>query len=194
MVSLTSNEKIILLILLKNFTGYYNSNSISRHVKISRVGAGKILKKFLKEKIVSSKIIGKSIIYKLKLEDDYTKRLISFLLADEANNFKRWNEEFKELFKEGRIIILFGSSIKNYSTSNDIDIMIVMDKKDIKEVNTILKEKEKIFPKPIHAIKLTYDNLLKNIKNKEMIDIIKNGMILYGYDKYVELIKNVTSI
>src|SRR3989344_4118001 len=192
MIQLTKKERELLLILFKDFTSYYNANSISKILKITHVGAQKIFKRL--NNILISKRIGKSIIHKLKLEDDYTKKLISFLLADEANNFKRWNEEFKELFKEGRIIILFGSSIKNYSTSNDIDIMIVMDKKDIKEVNTILKEKEDIFPKPIHAIKLTYDDLLKNIKNKEMIDIIKNGIILYGYDKYVELIKNVTSI
>ena len=192
MIQLTKKERELLLILFKDFTSYYNANSISKILKITHVGAQKIFKRL--NNILISKRIGKSIIHKLKLEDDYTKKLISFLLADEANNFKRWNEEFKELFKEGRIIILFGSSIKNYSTSNDIDIMIVMDKKDIKEVNTMLKEKEDIFPKPIHAIKLTYDDLLKNIKNKEMIDIIKNGIILYGYDKYVELIKNVTSI
>ena len=192
MISLTKKEREVLLILFKDFTSYYNANSISKILKITHVGAQKIFKRL--NNILISKRIGKSIIHKLKLEDDYTKKLISFLLADEANNFKRWNEEFKKLFKEDRIIILFGSSIKNYSTSNDIDIMIVMDKKDIKEVNTMLKEKEDIFPKPIHAIKLTYDDLLKNIKNKEMIDIIKNGIILYGYDKYVELIKNVTSI
>ena len=192
MIQLTKKERELLLILFKDFTSYYNANSISKILKITHVGAQKIFKRL--NNILISKRIGKSIIHKLKLEDDYTKKLISFLLADEANNFKRWNEEFKELFKEGRIIILFGSSIKNYSTSNDIDIMIVMDKKDIKEVNTMLKDKEDIFPKPIHAIKLTYDDLLKNIKNKEMIDIIKNGIILYGYDKYVELIKNVTSI
>ena len=192
MISLTKKERELLLTLFKDFTSYYNANSISKVLNITHVGAQKIFKRL--NNILISKRIGKSIIYKLNLEDDYTKKLISFLLTDEANNFKRWKEEFKELFKEDRIIIIYGSSIKNYSASKDIDIMIIMNQKDLKEVNKIIKEKEKILPKPLHALKLTDDDLLNNIKNKAIIDAIKNGIILYGQDKYVEIIKNVTSI
>jgi len=192
MISLTKKEREALLILFKDFTSYYNANSISKILKISHVGAQKIFKR-LKDILISKKI-GKSIIYKLNLEDDYTKKLVSFLLTEEANNFKRWKEEFRELFKENRIIIMFGSSIKNYSASKDIDIMIIMNKEDAKEINNILKEKEKILPKPIHAIKLTHNDLLNNIKKEAMIDIIRNGIVLYGENKYVELIKNVTGI
>ena len=191
---MTKNERELLLILFKDFTNYYNANSISKILNITHVGAQKIFKRL--SNILTSKRIGKSIVYKLNLDEDYPKKLISFLLTEEADNFKRWKEEFKELFKKDRIIIMFGSSIKNYSVSKDIDIMIVMDKKDIKEINEIIKEKEKILPKPLHVIKLTDDDLLTNVKNKKkaIIDIIKNGIILYGQDKYVELIKNVTSI
>ena len=67
--------------------------------------------------------------YKLNLEDDYVRNLIAFLLADEANNFKRWKDEFKDLFKGERIVILYGSTIKNYEKAEDIDVMIVIKKK-----------------------------------------------------------------
>lgn len=195
MVSLTQKERETLLILFKDFSTFYNANSISKILGISHVGAQKIFKRLLKENLLTDKKIGKSIIYKLKLEDNYARQLIAFLLADEANNFKRWKEEFKELFKKDRVVMMYGSAIKNYAQARDIDVMIVVDKKDIKEVNNVLKKKEEILPKKIHAIKLTHQDLLENLKkkNKVVIDVIKNAIVLYGQDKYVEILKDVTS-
>lgn len=195
MVTLTQKEKEALLILFKDFTNFYNANSISKVLNISHVGAQKILKRLLKQNLLINRKIGKSIIYKIELEDDYTRKLIAFLLADEANNFKRWKDEFKELFKKDRIIMIYGSVIKNYAQANDIDIMIVIKKAEYKEVIKIIEKKQNILPKKIHSIELTANDLLQNIKQKKEapIDIVKNAIILYGQDKYVEIIKNVTS-
>ncbi|MAG73732.1 hypothetical protein CL620_05410 [archaeon] len=193
MLSLTQKERETLLILFKDFTSYYNANSISKILKISHVGAQKIFKRLKIENLVINKKIGKSVVYKLNLEDNYVKQLIAFLLADEANNFKRWKEEFKELFKKNRIVMMYGSAIKNYAQAKDIDIMVVIEKKDIKEINNILKEKEKILPKKIHSIKLTSQDLVENIKKKDkaIVDIVKNAIILCGQDKYVRILKNM---
>ncbi len=194
MTSLTKKERETLLILFKDFTSFYNANSISKVLNISHVGAQKIFKRLLHENLVISKIIGKSITYKLNFNEAYLSQLIAFLLADEANNFKRWKEEFKELFKKDRIVMLFGSAIKDYAHARDIDIMIVLENKDVKEVNKVLKKKEETLPKKIHAIKLSPQDLLNNLKNKDkaIVDIVKNAIILYGSDKYVEILKNVS--
>ena len=195
-MSLTKKERETLLALFKDFTTFYNANSISKALNISHVGAQKIFKRLLQENLVVSKTIGKSITYKLNFDDSYASQLMAFLLADEANNFKRWKEEFKELFKKDKIIMLFGSAIKDYAHAHDIDIMIVMENRDVKEVNAILKKKEEILPKKLHAIKLTSQDLSDNLKKKDkaMVDIVKNAIILYGQDKYVEILKNVTSL
>lgn len=194
MVTLTQNEKRALLILFKDFTNFYNANSISKLLDISHVGAQKIFKRLLEQNLLINRKIGKSIVYKLKLEDDYVRKLIAFLLADEANSFKRWKEEFRELSEKAKIVILYGSVIKNYSKADDIDVMIVIDKKDVKEIDKIIKQKQEILPKSLHAIKLTHKDMIKNLnkKNKALIDIVKNGVVIYGQDKYVEIIKGVT--
>ena len=196
MISLTEKERETLLILFKDFAAYYNANSISKILRISHVGAQKIFKRLLKENLIKDHRIGKSIIYKLKLEDDYVRKLVSFLLADEANSkFKMWEEEFKVLSKEKRIVMLFGSVTKNYVAARDIDILIVIDKKDYKEVKKTINEKQELLPKALHSIEMTEEDLIKNIKKKQgaIMDIIKSAVILYGQDQYVEVIKNVTS-
>lgn len=196
MIRLTEKERETLIILFKDFATYYNANSISKLLKISHVGAQKIFKRLLKGNLLKSQQIGKSIIYKLRLEDDYVRKLIAFLLADEANSkSKRWKEEFKELFKGGRIVILFGSTIKNYEAARDIDLMTVIDKKDYQEVKKITDKKSELLPKKLHSINITEQELASNLKQKKeaMIDIVKNAIILYGQDEYVEVIANVSS-
>ncbi len=185
-----------MLILFKDYTTFYNANSISKVLSISHVGAQKIFKRLLQENLVICKTIGKSIIYKLNFSNDYVINLVAFLLADEANKFKRWKEEFKELFKKDRIVMLFGSTIKDYAHAHDIDLMIVLKNKEVKEVNAILKKKEEILPKKLHSIKLNQHDLLENLKKKDkaFVDIIKNTIILHGQDRYVEILKNVTSL
>ena len=138
----------------------------------------------------------------MNFNDNYVCQLIAFLLADEANSFKRWKEEFKELFKKDMIIMIFGSAVKDYAHAKDIDLMIVMENKpaekpkQIKELNKILKKKEEILPKKLHVIKLTHQDLSENLKNRNtaIIDIVKNAIILHGQDKYVEMLKDVTII
>ena len=195
MVTITRKEKEAILLLFKDFTSYYNANSLSKVLDISRIGAMKILKKLLNENLLVSKKIGKSIIYRVKLEDDYVKHLIAFLLTDEANDFKRWKEEFKELFKGNRIVMLYGSAIKNYSAAKDIDLMLIIKRTDYAAIKKIVEERQNMLPKKIHAIELTANDFLQNIKEKKKaaIDTIKNAVILYGQDKYVTIIKNVSS-
>ena len=195
MKDLKKKEGENVLILFKEYTNYYNANSISKILNISSVGAQKILKRLHRENVVISKTIGKSITYKPNFNDTYVSQLVAFLLADEANKCKRWKEEFKELFKKDRIIMLFGSAIKDYAHAHDIDMMIVLENKEVKEVNTVLKKKEEILPKKLHAIKLTHQDLLENLKKRDrpFVNIIQNAIILYGQDKYVEIFKHVTS-
>ena len=195
MATLTIKERETILRLFKDYTTFYNSNSMSKILNISHVGAQKIFKRLLQENLVVSKTIGKSITYKLNFNDDYVRQMVAFLLADEANKFKRWKEEFKDLFKKDRIVMLFGSAIKDYAHAHDIDLMIVLGNKDIKEVNAILKKKGEMLPKKLHAIKLTHQDLLENLKKQDaaMVDIVKNAIVLYGQDKYVGILRNVTS-
>ena len=196
MVQLTENEKKALLILFKDFTSYYNANSISKKLGISRIGSMKILKKLEEGGILTQEKIGKSIVYKPNLDDDYVRDVIAFLLSDEANNFKRWKDEFKELFKEGRVVMIYGSTIKDYSKARDIDVMIIRKKGEAGAIYKLITERQIFLPKKIHAIDLTSEEFIKNVKQKKkaIVDTVKNAVILYGQSKYTGLIKNVTNL
>ena len=195
MIELTKKEQEALLIIYKDIANFYNANSLSKELGITQVGAMKILKRFEKNNILLSKKIGKSIVYKINIEEEFVQKLIAFALINEASKYLRWKDEFKSLYGKDRILLFYGSASRNYSNAKDIDIFIVIDKKDFHEVSKKLEQIQSILPKKLHAIKAIREDLIKNIKenNKSMIEIIKTAIVLYGYDKYMEIVNGFTS-
>ena len=195
MKSLTNKEIEILLILLKDISIDYNSNNITKKIKITPAGAFKAMKNLEKNNLIIGKKMGKAIFYKINLDDYYNFRIMETLLINEARTkASRWLYEFKDLYKHTEIVIIFGSIIKNQKNANDIDILIVPKKEN--NINKIIKERRLISTKPIHIIKQTKKDLENNLKKKDkvILNIIKNGYILYGYEKILEAIKNVPHI
>lgn len=185
----TATEKKALLTLIKDYTADHNANTLSKEIGISHVGTQKMLKRLEEQGLLTSKRIGNAIVYKPKL-DDYTTKFFSFLLADEARNHQRWKEEFRDLSKEDRIVMIYGSAIRDYTTAKDIDIMVVTNKRE----DATIKRIDSVLPKPIHAIQLTEDDLKHNIRQKQeaTVDIIRTAIVLFGQDKYLEVLKDVT--
>ena len=92
--------------------------------------------------------------------------------------------------------MLYGSTIRDYTKARDIDIMILRKAGDSGQIHKVISEKQQLLPKKIHAIDLTSQEFMKNVQNKQVavIDIVKNAIILYGQNKYAELLKNVSSL
>ncbi|MDO8517439.1 MAG: hypothetical protein Q7S33_04935 [Nanoarchaeota archaeon] len=195
MIELTRKEQEALLIIYKSVANFYNANSLSKELEITQVGTMKLLKRFEKNNILLSKKIGKSIIYKINIKEEFVQKLIAFALINEAGKYQRWKDEFKSLYNKDRILLFYGSASRNYSNAKDIDIFVVIDKKEFREINKKLEEIQKILPKKLHAIKATKEDLVKNIKedNKAMVEILKTAIVLYGYDEYMGVINEFTS-
>jgi len=148
------------------------------------------LKRLEKNSILLSKRIGKSIVYKCNIKEELVQKLIAFALINEAGKYQRWKDEFKSLYEKDRILLFYGSASRDYSNAKDIDIFIVINKKDFPKVNKNLEKIQGILPKKLHAIKATKEDLEKNIKenNKAMIEILKTAIVLYGYDNYMGVV------
>ncbi len=195
MIELTKKEQEALLLIYKNVTNFYNANSLSKELGITQVGTMKILKRFEKSGILISKKIGKSFVYKVNIEEEFVEKLIAFALINEAGKFQRWKDEFKGMHKKGRIILFYGSASRNYSQAKDIDVFLILEKKEIPGISKEIEKIQGVLPKKLHVIKATKEDLVRNIKdnNKSMIEIIKTGIVLYGYDDYMEVVNGFAS-
>ncbi|MBI4453331.1 hypothetical protein HY636_01690 [Candidatus Woesearchaeota archaeon] len=196
MTALTSKENEALLKLFKDFNNDYNANSISKQIGTTPRGALKILKNLHKQGLLTAKQMGKATFYKVNLKDYYAARIIETLLINEAReNASRWLSEFEDLFKDLEIAIIFGSIIRQPKTANDIDLLLIFRQKNIKNVKHFISEKNKILLKPIHPIMQSRQDIMNNLNKKDpvILNALRRGYVLHGYDKLIGVIKCVTS-
>ena len=194
MSSLTPKENEVLLTLFKDFSKDYNANSISKQVGITPRGALKILKNLQKQQLLISKQFGKAVFYKLNLDDYYTFRTIETLLISEAREkASRWLSEFRELFKDIEIVIIFGSIVREPKKANDVDLLLVFKEDKMKSVKHFISEKNKILLKPIHPVIQSSNDIKGNLKKKDpvVLNVLRRGFVLSGYDKLIEVVKSV---
>lgn len=189
MGNMTKEQEIIKL-LFKDSLTFYNSRSISNIVGISHAGAFKILKKLEKRQIVNPLRVGKAIIYSLNKENPITLREIEMVLTLEAQNYKRWIEEFKNIQDKVKFAILFGSIIKNESSAKDIDLLIIADKEKFSDVRKLIKERDKFLNKKVHLLLQTPEEFTFDLgnKNKVTLEIIKKGIVLFGQEEARKII------
>ena len=193
MKDITENEMNFILTILKNPEQELNSRNISKIIDMTPMGSLKIAKRLEKQGIISSKLIGRAIIYKLNLDKDYVKQYIKFLLQREAEYSsaytKRWIAELKKI-KKAEIIVLFGSVLKKSDEAKDIDILIVVEKGDLNNAEKEIEEINLLNKKKIHPIFQTKEDLKRNIKflDKVILSSIK-GIIILGEENFIEAIR-----
>jgi predicted nucleotidyltransferase len=195
MTASTDLDKRIVLRLFKDLDADYNPSNISKTLNVTRMGAYKSMKFLEKDQIIEGKTLGKATFYRLRLDDEYTRKNVETLLLEEAKAHGRWKEEFKDIFDHVQIAVLFGSILRDQAKANDIDLLLIYDKKNESYVQKAIDEKNRILTKKIHAIKQTKKDLMQNIQKKDnvVLDAIRTGIVLHGYEDYVGVIKDVTS-
>ena len=194
MKGLSDKEIEILLLLIKDFSADYNANSISKKVSTTPAGAFKAMKSLQKRGLVVGKKMGRAVFYKVNLEDYYTLRIMeTLLISDSRAKASRWLDEFEGLFAHAEIIIVFGSIVKDSKKANDIDLLAVLKKEKAALLNSAVKERRLISTRPIHLIKQTLQELGSNLKKRDkvILNILKNGYVLWGYEKLLGVLKDV---
>ena len=192
-----ASEKII-KIFLKEFYLNHTVSSLAQRLGMSRVGIWKILKKLESSKLIVLSSIGngKTSVYTVKLNWDniLVEKKLAFLLSEDALRQERWRFNFAELEKNVSFLLLFGSILHSPKEARDIDIFVVVDnKKDFKTIDEIMLKIQGTQSKKVHFIDLTEGEFEKelNNKNKAYINALAKGVVLYGQENFIKLIKRL---
>jgi DNA-binding Lrp family transcriptional regulator len=191
----TQTEKRILKILATDISNEHNASSLANELGITRMGAHKAVKELVMKKLVKGKKLGKSTFYHLDFNDSYTRKNVELVLIEQSKAYQRWVDEFSEIQKYVKIIILFGSVLKNASSAHDIDLLLVFDKRKNRRINELIAQKNQVLTKRVHPIKQTPNDFLTNLKieDRVLLSAIRTGIVLYGFENFLEVINNVTS-
>ncbi len=187
----------VLAVLLKEPFAIHTATSIAKALGITRQGVWKILNKLAENSLIILEFVGKTktstATIKLNWSNPLTEKTLSLLLMKESLKQQRWRSNFAELKSNTNFLILFGSALINQKEANDIDILVIANKKDFKAIEMIVIKVQQTQLKKIHLIDLTVAEFSYELKkpNKSYIDAIKKGMVLYGQDNFVQFIRGL---
>lgn len=193
MQEITNNEINFVLRVFKSPEHEYNANSIAKLIGISSMGALKIAKRLEKENILISRELGQARFYKLNIASDYAKQYLKFLLKREAEQsgsyVKVWISEIRKL-TNADAAILFGSVLKKHKYANDIDIVLLVDKKRFQKLKKEIENINLVNVKKLHPVYQTKEDFRRNIKKEDkiLLNAIK-GIAVFGEDIIMELLE-----
>ena len=196
---LPANLTKIIEFVFRNIPNKFNVNQLSRILKISVGSAYKILKSLEEKNIVTSRKIGNGIYYALNLGNKETENIVELVLIDSRNDSLAKNslasiyaKDLRETEKFSKAVILFGSIIER-KDANDVDVLFIINKGKTKAVEDFCLKLSNLRPKMVNPLSMTTADFRKNVKkqDKVVMDILKNGIILFGEDEIIKTLKGI---
>ena len=192
-----SIEKILIAIV-KHLDGNLTISSLEEILKMSHVGVWKAIKKLESEGMIILKTAGNKknspYIIHLNWNNSLVSKTLALAIEQEALKHKRWLFNFVELESKVDFLILYGSILFSEKEASEIDILSIISKKNISmEIDRAIIKIQQTQIKPIHNIILSPDGLKDEIKKPNMafVSAIKEGVVLFGHDKFVAFMKEM---
>lgn len=194
MYSVSSNEQLVLLLLCKRSLNA-TAAQLARLTGLSSMGVGKILSSLESRGIVASEMIGRSKRFRIRYENAFVRRFLSFLLHKEAeeseSRIKRWVVDLRRLEAKASIGVVFGSVLER--EPHDIDVLLVTEQETVSDLRTAIDDLGTLAPHPIHSVLQTRADLERNAATDPVVENAVRGIVLFGYEDFVEVMGHVTS-
>ncbi|MEW5896788.1 MAG: helix-turn-helix domain-containing protein [Nanoarchaeota archaeon] len=197
MVTGDLTAKRVLLHLLKDFTSTHTITTLAKELGLSRVGIWKVLKRLKDNKFILVKTVGtgrtSTSIITLNWENPLVEKTLSLYLIEEALKQRRWQMNFEGLGDVTDSVILYGSILQSPQQANDIDIIGISSKKNFVKIQNTIDKVQKTQSKKVHSLNFTGSEFKVELKksNKAFIDAVKRGVILFGQENFVKLIRGL---
>jgi len=189
----TENELKALNFLTRRPDENYSINGLSKQIGLTPMGAQKILKRLEKAGMVKHKKMANAMFYQLNFDSDVARKAAELSLFEEIPNpyARAQAKDIERLRPFVRAAVLFGSVLKKGEGANDIDVLVVVEKKEYAAFQAAIKKLQALKPKRIEPVIQSPEDLVHNIKTRVpvMLEIIKTGKILWGQDAIVNALK-----
>ena len=170
MLSLSDNEFSVLSFLVRNFTERLTIRNIAQRLNFSPAGVFNILKKLEKNNIVVGQKLGTGLFYAINFENKVAEHLAAIVLL--------YSEEKAEIdvnqLKQAKAAIFDKKSL--FLITDNVTVIDI----SIPNIEVITKTEDEII------------DLLRK-KDLQTLQILKKGVVLFGEDKIVGIIKNCIS-
>ena len=189
MLSLSDNEFSVISFLVRNFTEKLTIRSIAQRLNFSPAGVFNILKKLEKQNIVVGQKLGTGLFYSINFESKIAEHLSAVVLLYSEEKI----EIDVEKLRQAKAAILDMSVNRKAISDHDKKSSIFYEKTLLLVVDNVT-----ILDVSIHNVEIitkTEDEVIALLRKKDsqMLKMLQNGVVLFGEDKVLELIKKCIS-
>ena len=180
--------------LFKHFKDKYNSRQLATVLNINHAHANKLCNLLVKKAVLIKEEVGNSVYFSFNYDSKIAIKFIGYLLTLEELVAPKWLSvilhNLKKFDEYLTFSLIFGSSVQN-SNFNDIDVLLVYDKKNSKKISKIKSEirNSQLIEQPIRYIDLAEKDIYLNKNDKIFYNMISDCLVSYNAEKYVEVIK-----
>lgn len=170
MLSLSDNEFSVLNFLVRNFTEKLTIRNIAQRLKFSPAGVFNILKKLEKQDIVAGEKLGTGLFYSINFENKIAEYLAKIVL----------------LYSEEKI----GIDVSKLKQAN----AAILDKKNLLLITDSISALD-ISISDLDTITKTEEEIIDLFRKKDsgMLNLLRNGTVLFGEEKIADIIKKCVS-
>ncbi|MEK6889355.1 MAG: hypothetical protein AABW80_04585 [Nanoarchaeota archaeon] len=188
----------IMTFVLRQITEAPTIATLAETFNMSHVGVWKAVKGLEEINLIKLKSTGKkknsTFTIHINWNNSLVEKTLVLALTHEVANQQRWVFNFAELEKEVEFLILYGSILHSPKEANDVDIIsVVSNSKNFIKINKSILKIQMLQSKKVHAINFISEELKKELRkeNRAFLDAFKNGVVLFGQNKFVSFIKEL---
>jgi len=193
-IQFTKIEIQIAKYLFKHFKDKYNSRQLAKVLTINHAHANKLCSSLVKKAVLIKEEVGNSVYFSFNYDSKIAIKFIEYLLTLEELVAPKWLSvvlhNLKKFDEYLTFSLVFGSSAKS-NDFNDIDILLVYDKKNSKKISKIKSEirNSQLIEQPIRYIDIEEKDIYLNKNDKIFYNMISDCLVSYNAEKYVGVIK-----
>lgn len=193
-IQFTKIEIQIAKYIFRHYRDRYNARQLARILGINHAHTNKLCNALADKNLLVKVRIGNSAYFSFDYRNRLALRFMEYLVGLEEKEFPGWLvlplhnlRKFKPYTSLG---LVFGSSV-NTSDYHDIDVFLMYDSENSKEVQRV---KDEIMTagqleKPVRYVDITEKDILSNKDDKVFYNIMSGNLVFHGPEKYVEVIR-----
>ncbi len=156
-------------------------------------GVYKMLKKLEQEGVVKPQKIGNAIFYGLNFSSDFAIKKAELSLFEEIKQpyARAQAKDLERLRPFVLATMLFGSALEKGEEANDIDVLVVFEKKNYAAFRNALEKLQAIKAKRVNPVMQTPQDLVNNLKkfDQVILEILRTGKVLWGHSIIVNAVR-----
>jgi len=193
-IQFTKIEIQIAKYMFKHYKDRFNARQLARILSINHAHANKLCNLLADKQLLIKESVGNSVYFSFNYDGKLAVKFMEYMLSLEDKDFPKWLivllhslKKFKPYIELG---LVFGSSIKN-KDYNDIDVLLVYEKKKAGDISRVKEEvrKSQLIEQPIRYVDIAEKDILSNKDDKVFYSIISDSLLFYNPEKYVEVVK-----